>query len=372
MGAGRFLVPATAAGATESFVSDMVSVDYDVNNPSTPLVGAPYKTDAVYFGTVDGSGFGICGTAKCWDGGGRMLRLVTRDAAFDAAVNDLDGNGLWDSGEKFTQNITKPWDWSLTTMLDAQGPVSAGPGIGWDGGNFWVYFGTGRFLDTDDKTDDQTQYFFGIKEPFDCATGELSWGQVSWAPNVWPDPTLAAGQQGLLRVDPFDVTVASGELEYYGISLGGVTFENLRTYIVGESCEHTNNAIGIDGWYRELADVRERNLGQATLLGGLVTFSTYKPYADVCQAEGESFLYGVHYQTGTSWIKSVFGLDGDKVLNRLSLGKGLALTPSLHVGTGDADATAFIQTSTGEIIEISQDELPLGNYKSGRSSWRQE
>lgn len=154
-----------------------------------------------------------------------------------------------------------------------------------------------------------------------------------------------------------------------------LTFEELKTYIVGEPCPQTLNNIGLDGWFREFPDARERNLGQATLLGGLVTFSTYKPYEDVCLAEGESFLYGVHYQTGTSWVKNLFGTYeflGDTIVRtRLSLGKGLALTPSLHVGSGDADATAFVQTSTGEIIEIAQEELPLGNFKSGRSSWRQ-
>jgi len=60
------------------------------------------------------------------------------------------------------------------------------------------------------------------------------------------------------------------------------------------------------------------------------------------------------------------------VKDRLGLGTGLALTPSLHVGSGDADATAFVQTSTGEIIEIAQEDLPLKTFKSGRSSWRQE
>ncbi len=58
---------------------------------------------------------------------------------------------------------------------------------------------------------------------------------------------------------------------------------------------------------------RERNLGQATLLGGLVTFTTYQPFTDVCRAEGNSYLYGVYYKTGTSWYENVFGEYGLKI-----------------------------------------------------------
>lgn len=382
---GIFTIPAAASGVTTSFVSDLVSADYDVNSPATVGVGAAYKTDALYFGTVDGTGFEVnaAGTSQ-WNGGGRMFRLVTRG---NVTWTDDNEDGLKDAGDTYTQVMTDPADWSLSLMLDAQEPVSTAPAIGWDGGNFWVYFGTGRFHDSNDKTDTQTQRFFGVKEPYDCATGELSWAEIDWWSGgaISPTPGAAAGSRGLMDVSDIRVVMGSGNL----LCADGTTncrqthtpetittFDNLKTYIVGERCPQTNVGVGLDGWFREFPDERERNLGQATLLGGLVTFSTYRPYADVCLAEGESFLYGVHYQTGTSWTKNLFGLYefmGDTIVSdRLSLGKGLALTPSLHVGTGDADATAFVQTSTGEIIEISQEELPLGNFKSGRSSWRQE
>jgi type IV pilus assembly protein PilY1 len=381
-GGGIFEIPAATSGETASFVSDLVSVDYDVNSPATVGVGAAYKTDAVYFGTADGTGFepNAEGTTQ-WNGGGRMFRLVTRG---NVTVIDNDSDGENDLYDTYTQGMTIPSEWHLELMLDAQEPVSTGPGIGWDGANFWVYFGTGRFHDSKDKTDAQSQRFFGVKEPYNCTTGQLSWAPINWF-GVPPTPGADAGSRGLMDVSDIYVVLNSGNLlcadgtitcrtPPAGETIG--TFDILRNYIVGERCPQTDEEVGLDGWVRVLPDPRERNLGQATLLGGLVTFSTYKPFDDVCQAEGESFLYGVHYQTGTSWIKNLFGtfdFSGETIVQyRLSLGKGLALTPSLHVGTGDADATAFVQTSTGEIIEITQEELPLGNFKSGRSSWRQE
>jgi type IV pilus assembly protein PilY1 len=133
---------------------------------------------------------------------------------------------------------------------------------------------------------------------------------------------------------------------------------------------------GKAGWYQQLP-FGERNLGQATLLGGLLTYTTYQPFDDVCLPDGLSYLSAVYYQTGTAWHHAVFGSpyglssDESTVLSRFELGHGLATTPNLHVGRQEGGATAFIQTSTGAIVEIGQ-ELPIKNVKSGRINWRSD
>ncbi|MGX9728496.1 MAG: hypothetical protein ACTFAK_14630 [Candidatus Electronema sp. VV] len=162
------------------------------------------------------------------------------------------------------------------------------------------------------------------------------------------------------------------------------TFNKLRDYIAGTgfmTVDGKDYATGLDGWYRDFHDLRERNLGAAALLGGLLTYTTYQPFNDKCKAEGESSLYGVHYQTGTAWTETVFGTfnrngnivkgqeGGEFVMDKLSLGRGLSTSPSMHVGTGDQAAKAFIQTSTGEIIEVEQQNLPIKSGKSGRINW---
>lgn len=385
MEGGYFTIPAAASGDTESFVADIVSVDFDVESPGIAGVGSPYKVDAVYFGTTDGSGFTINAEGdKIWNGGGRMYRLVTKE------LSDLDSDGDTEFNEQVT---TQPWDWDLQMLIDAKGPISSAPSIGWDGYNFWVYFGTGRFYDDSDKTDNQTQRFFGLKEPVNCTNNHLTWDSLNWWDTTSakaPNPANAVSERGLMQVDQILVEQFTGDLfclnditsnsckEYPDGSVIS-SFYYLKDYIVGESCSQTDDPHkGLDGWFREFYDERERNIGQATLLGGLLTFTSYQPYDDVCKAEGLSYLYGVHYQTGTAWIKNVFGtydLDADTTIvkDRLDLGKGLALTPSLHVGAGDPDATAFVQTSTGEIWEVGQEDLPLSiNIKSGRTSWQQK
>ena len=129
---------------------------------------------------------------------------------------------------------------------------------------------------------------------------------------------------------------------------------------------------GFDGWSKDLLNGRERNLGQATLLGGLLSFTSYIPNTDICNPEGFGNLYGVHYQTGTSWFKDIFARSpknyGAPIETSLSLGAGLSTTPNIHVGRKEG-SKAFIQTSVGQIVEIPQPNLPNPTIKSGMIKW---
>jgi type IV pilus assembly protein PilY1 len=48
-----------------------------------------------------------------------------------------------------------------------------------------------------------------------------------------------------------------------------------------------------DGWKLDFSTSRERNLGQASLLGDIVTCTTYTPDDDPCEYEGFSNLYAL-------------------------------------------------------------------------------
>ena len=241
---------------------------------------------------------------------------------------------------------------------------------------------TGCFFHALDKTDagsNAQEAYYGIKEPQNC-NGDMTWAPVKKSPAT---PSTALGDRGFLRVDQILVQESSATLscigggdaclpeEVAGTKIG--TFNQLVNHIVGTGCDE-GVPTGMDGWYKEFPADRERNLGQATLLGGLLTFTTYQPFVDVCLPEGMAFLYGSYYQTGTAWHERVFapsGIDIDadgNVIDRLSIGRGLAMTPNLHVGK-HAGSKAFVQTSTGAIVEIPQPNLPIKNAKSGLTVW---
>ena len=336
-----------------SFVGDIVAVDFELS--------AEYKSDAVYFGTVQGS------FSSAWSG--KLHRLVTQK-------KELDLNG------HYNRVATAPHEWSAlaptnpSILIDANQPVTAAPAIGWDGKNYWVYFGTGRFLDEREKSDTSQQSYYGIKEPLDCDRN-FTWGTVEKTGTHNGIP----GDQGLLRVDEIQVHQAYTGLNATLSCKGGSsclpdnvsTFSGLINYIVGSGCA-ASDPTGTDGWYIQFAQARERNLGQGVLLGGLLTFTTYQPYNDACLSEGLSNLYGVYYQTGTAWYKPVFGTNGvttgGNTVSMLPLGHGLSKQPNLHVGMKDG-STVFLQSSTGAIFEIQQPNLPLKNTKTGKASWNQ-
>jgi len=340
---GRFTLTAN------SFTSDMITADFDLE--------VDYKSDAVYFGTVSG-------TWGAWEGA--LYRLVTRS-------EDLDGNQL----------VTEPSDWSglLTasglanprSMIDVAQPVTGAAAVGSDGDNYWIYFGTGRFLYSQDKSDSSSngqQTFYGIKEPLD-SDGDFTWQTVEKTGTY----NGTAGDRGLLQVDQIQVQEGTGNLSCIDDTTNCLptvgtdtvtTFDQLTAYMGGT-----------DGWYRNFLNNRERNLGQGTLLGGLLTFTTYQPFEDICMAEGLSYLYAVYYTTGTAWMETVFEDEDETseeeaaaVVDTIQIGRGLATTPNLHVGQQEG-STAFVQTSTGAIVEIPQPNLPIKNQKTGKISWIQ-
>ncbi|RJQ71933.1 MAG: hypothetical protein C4519_19080 [Desulfobacteraceae bacterium] len=325
----------------KSFISDLITVDFHLERD--------YRGDAVYFGTVQGEWGSESGQG--WSG--KMYRFITD--ADDAP--------------------TAPYQWSAPKVLLNPGrPITAAASVGWDGQNYWIFFGTGRFFDKRDKSDSSSnaqEYYFGVKEPVDCGPPpSFTWSTTLGVSDLVRTDQIQIQQSLLPDTANLVCTEDCPPSEVDTLSL-------LIDHIAGKGCEHPASP-GTAGWYQQLPDAGERNLGQATLLGGLLTFTTYVPYDDVCQPDGLSYLNAVYYQTGTAWHKAVFndavGTTDEEpptVVSRLEIGHGLASTPNLHVGREDG-AKAFVQTSTGAIVEIEQPNLPIDNVKSGRLNWRSD
>jgi type IV pilus assembly protein PilY1 len=295
----------------------MISVDYDLD----------YNADAVYFGTVMSEASGG------W--GGKLRRLVVNDDPTPA--NWTRDSVLIDLSEA-----------AIGATVGNGQPITAAPSIALDtDGNRWVYFGTGRFYVRADASDEGQQSYYGIKEP---GNPNWTWGTVTRADLL--DVSLAE-----IFEDGSDVSIPSAP--------GVANFDDLLTLMDSKS-----------GWFIDFPDLKERNLGQPTLLGDILTFTTYVPSLDPCEFEGYTYLYAVYYKTGTAFLASVIGLSETnvntegkaEVLRRTSLGKGLSITPNIHTGREEG-SKVFVQTSTGA-IEVVQQANP-GGTKSGRVGWRE-
>jgi type IV pilus assembly protein PilY1 len=307
-----------------ALVGDLVSVDFQqYPNPGN------YSTDIIYYGTSQK----FDPTVE-----GKLRRLL---------IN----------------NDPIPGNWSGTTagksvLYDAQRPITGAPNVSQDeDGRIWVYFGTGRFLIRDDITYVDQQSYFGIKEPVDNNM-DFTWAKVT--------------KNDLLDVS--SVKVFEGGAVACGAGLTDCA--NIPDPLGdGDDFNDVESAVeNKDGWVLDFAGSGERNLGQAAILGDILTFTTYIPDTDPCAFEGTSNLYALHYKTGTAFSEPVIGFGADVLgsdkenAKLLSLGKGLTVSPNIHVGREEG-SRAFIQTSTGA-IEVIQQKNP-GITKSSKASWRE-
>lgn len=290
-----------------------------ISDPVTVDFDLDYNTDALYFGTISGD-------VGSWSG--KLRRIVVDD------LNDSDED-------------QDPLNWNNdSVLLNVGQPISAAASIAQDDdGRNWVFFGTGRYFTASDKVDISQQRYYGLKEPVDTSNNK------TWATTPNTDTFLH---------DVTDIEVYTDQT----VELNSTWSDLLTTQ------------VSYDGWYVDFA-AGERNLGQAALLGGLLSFTTFTPTADICSAGGSSDLWGLYYKSGTAFFRGVFGTvsetvngeDKNRSLKKLSLGLGLATSPNVHVGRENG-STVFVQSSTGEITR-TEAENPHST-KSEMQSWKLE
>jgi len=289
-----------------------VSIDYDLN----------YFVDMMYYGIITTEG-----TAR--KGGMHRLRIENRD----------------------------PSKWSVKEMTSTQNPITGAPNAALKDnvgktGSIWVSFGSGIFWENDHKQNRAENWLYGIEEP--KKTGSYNFSPID------EKFLLDVTGIGVNGTDGLGTLVCEPNFPGCNIPSGVKTVEELGDYI--------QNTPNIDGWRRKLAS-GERVLGQPTLFGGLTNFTTYTPADDLCSSEGNSKLYALYYRTGTAWKENVFGDSAaDYVPYVVDIGRGVSTTPSLHLGS-EAGVRAYLQTSTGAIIEIHQPNLPVTGVNSGMGGW---
>lgn len=304
-----------------SFVSDLVSVDFGLDN---------FTTDTVYFGTVTGD-------ETSW--GGKINRIRIQDNTGDSQASVA--------------------SWTPTQIIDAGEPVTAPVAVAQDGLlNRWLYVGTGRYFTSLDNLNNSVNYYYGIKEPRNTS-GDYTYGSVS--------------AYQLANISSAEVRVGSSELDPPPVLSPALPANATLRDLEQRLRQYSNASEYVSGWLRVFAP-GERNFGAATVLGGTLTYTTYDPVFDECAVEGDAYLYIVNALTGTASSGSIITQPSTATHNQyvVNIGGSPATSPSLHRGEGystDNKTTAIVQTANGNIITIEQDN----KYKirDGEASWRQ-
>jgi type IV pilus assembly protein PilY1 len=328
-------------GESYAFMNSPVTIDKDLN----------FNVDAIYFGET----YLLGGTWK-----GKLYKVT---------IPWADSSGLYDGSDVANYSDvpdgTNPWLFS--PLFNATRPITAPVTLSKDNfGNVWIYGGTGRYMNDDDKIDTDTQYLFGVKDPFFNKEHSSSGYYVDDYYHSYSN-ALELTMSDLLGADAYAVTT-TGEVFDTGTGTSIGSYRDLVTL-----------ARITDGWYRTLTTPQERVLQKPSVLGGIVFIPSFVPSGDICSCGGESYLYGLYFETGTAWYEPVFrdgvttmtlnGQTYNVATDSVYLGFGKASSLGIHSGLAE-DATGFVQQSTGNVL----DELlnPALNIKSSLKSWQEK
>jgi hypothetical protein len=237
-------------------------------------------------------------------------------------------------GKGQTPSVSKLFKFSPYPATPDRTPIRGKASIAYSEGNagLWVYYGTGRYESTADKTSTGQQYFFGLK---DSATPRA----VPYA--------------------PADLT--SLEARFASASIGA-TSKPVRT-IGGTNPAAAPWALklfaGQSGWGGPSpAGASERVFTKPLVVGGIVFFTSFIPDADQCTGSGDTWVFALDYKTGLPPAKPVFDVNGDGKFteaDKVDVNGAKAMPVGVYVGRGQGSApvlfkdTLFVTTSTAQV-----------------------
>lgn len=325
-------------------------------------------TDAVYFGSVSGSGVS--------DQSGKLFRWNLTSSV--SGYIDIDDSA----------------DLNASVMLDVGNPIVSKPTLSRaPSADRWVHFGTGRYLVNDDRTSTVDQDVFGINEPRD--ENGFTWGQLYKANLVDSTDLLISTVGGVIDKNTGENPTINGTKVQF--------FKGLEPVI---------SSAG--GWYRDLTPgTGASNPSGRVLREGLIyqdqyIFTEYVPSGEQCDVNGRSNLFVTSWATGTALpydaLASTTKLDTDgdgtveeyvDVSSDLGVGEFSGVTvfetsttvtmitdtliaqgiidgtisASDHVSDVDGGNCVFVQSSTGEMVcrRVAEGQIDA----SGRQSWRE-
>jgi type IV pilus assembly protein PilY1 len=173
---------------------------------------------------------------------------------------------------------------SLFTATDSDGtaqPITGGMLVAEKSstGDTWVFFGTGKYIESDDLEDTSVQTLYGVIDESEDSSG---------------------------------TTLTRSSLTSRGLhqTTSTSTSETVRSFDT-----HASLPSGSDGWYVDLVvnsdEEGERIISTPLSYGSYLIVSSVIPSSDGCTSNGTGWVYSLDMFTGTSSSTSYFDLDGN-------------------------------------------------------------
>ncbi|GAB6182264.1 pilus assembly protein [Thermodesulfovibrio hydrogeniphilus] len=227
-------------------VGDIYNVDVDDD----------YQDDVIYFGV-----YGKTSNNYVW---GNFYRLSLRSGNSYKSISSLHDNDI-----QLAVNL------STFKTGNHQPPVFAAPAFTLDeSNNLWVFFGTGKFLNNDDKSIPYTNYLIGYKDPFWNSSGSaFEKGQLENVRDILSDTTI-----------PY-LTETECICDTSGCSNRSITYNKIQLQ---------GNVTVTHGWYYSLSG--EAIISQPFLYGEMVNSLVFVPPGEICEYSGKTRYIALHYK----------------------------------------------------------------------------
>lgn len=289
---------------------------------------------------------------------GVLIREITTGAGSPSNVNglspvsaiDSDGNGTVDyvyGGDlngnmwKFDITSTNPANWGVSfsgsPLFNTGKPITTQPEVTLNpisGGNM-IEFGTGLYLQSSDNSSLTANAFYGL----------------------WDNGTPITSLSSLVQQTVTSTVV--GSPSYRNVSQNPVSYPAQR------------------GWYLTFPTAGERNVSNAVLQNGNITFSTVIPSTATCSYGGTSWLYTLNFLNGNQNNAPTYDTNKDGVINSSDANYGsvglasIASSPTILQGLGTNNSPmqeVFLNQSNGSVVGIITSTSQNGNK---RISWKQ-
>jgi len=299
--------------------SDYIEITTDVgtvgspNGLSTPAVvdlDGNGTADRVYAGDLEGNMWAIdlsSSSTNSWD-------IAYAQGSTEKALFNTGGEAI----------TTKP----VIARHPTQGTVANNEP------NLMVFFGSGQFLVSSDKTSTDTQSMYG----------------------VWDDKPNGSAL-------PYDRT----DLLSQGFEASTTSTERVPTDVAV-------NYASQKGWYMDLTDTGERVVVNPKIRGGILFFNTLTPESSACSYGGDGWLMAVKLENGGRPTDSVFDVNNDGEVNATDRISGDTVG-GIKFGEGLPAESNFLsdyQYTPGSTGEVAQNKIDTGDSASeGRFSWRE-
>lgn len=292
---------------------------------------------------------------------GTILREIVVDTAHpnglaSPAAIDKNGDGIVDTAYagdlkgqvwKFDLSDGTPSRWSASVLLAAKDaasapqPITTAPEVVLRADYQIVLVGTGKYMESSDKSNTQTQSFYAVFDENRNLNSPLTRANLT--------------QQTVTQVTYNDKTWRTSSDNVLG--------------------------TGKSGWFVDLPIAGERVLNDPIARSRKIIYTTFIPASDPCSPGGVSWLMELNLESGGTVLKPAFDVTGDDLVNSSDLvavgdgskmptgtllGEGLAATPAI-VGTDGGLEYKFISRSTGEITKLVEGG---GTSQFGPRSWR--